>query len=72
MHRVGMIAVRLTTPAKTVADCFKYRRIVGQDLAIEVLRTYVEQRAGSLDALREASCVCRVETVMRPYLEAFL
>lgn len=35
------VLVRVTTPAKTVADCFRYRRYVGLDLALAALRDYL-------------------------------
>ena len=69
VHDIDGVAVRITTPAKTVADCFKFRSTVGLDVAMEALKGYVEQRAGSIDELWEAARVCRVHNVMRPYLE---
>ena len=64
------VAVRVTTPAKTVADCFKFRSIVGTDVSIEALKEYRGKRKGTLDELWRAAEVCRVTNVMRPYLEA--
>lgn len=64
------VKVRLTTPAKTVADCFRYRRHVGLDVALEALRDYLRKRRGSLDALFDAARADRIQTVMRPYVEA--
>lgn len=66
---VDGVAVRLTNPAKTVADCFKFRNKIGLDVAIEALRDYVSE-SGSRDDLWEAAKVCRVTRVIRPYLEA--
>jgi hypothetical protein len=62
--------VRMTTPAKTVADCFRYRRRVGLDIALDALRDYLKQHRGGIDALVEAARADRVYTRMRPYLEA--
>jgi hypothetical protein len=62
--------VRITTPARTVADCFKYRNKVGLDVALEALRDYRRTRAGSLDELHHAAAVCRVDRLIRMYLEA--
>ena len=62
-------SVRLTSPAKTVADCFKYRNKIGLDVAIEALREFRRER-GNLDALWSAAKADRVATVIRPYLEA--
>ena len=64
------VAVRLTDPAKTVADCFKYRDHVGQDVAIEALRDCLRQRKASPSQIYEMAKIDRVATVVRPYLEA--
>jgi len=69
-HIVQGIAIKVYTPAKTVADCFKFRNKVGLDVAIEALREVWRSRLTSMDELTEAANVCRVFTVMRPYLEA--
>ena len=65
------VRVRLYDPAKTVADCFKFRNKIGLDVALEALREYRRQNR-SLDELRRLARVCRVERVIRPYLEALL
>jgi hypothetical protein len=64
------VKVRLTTPAKTVADCFRYRRHVGLDVALAALRDFLGQRGRSVDALVAAAHADRIYSVMRPYLEA--
>jgi len=73
------VPVRLTTPAKTVADCFRYRRHVGLDVALAALRGYLgrpvarggTRRTGSpIDDLVAAARADRVSAVLRPYLEA--
>ena len=69
-HTVQGIAIKVYTPAKTVADCFKFRNKVGLDVAIESLREVWWSRLASVDELTEAANVCRVFRVMRPYLEA--
>ena len=61
------------SPEKTIADCFKYRNKVGLDIAIEALRTYRERhKRPNRRALIHYAQVCRVEKIMRPYLEAIL
>ncbi len=64
--------LRITTPAKTVADCFKYRNKVGLDVAIEALREGLRGRKFSSDDLYQAAKVCRVWNVIRPYAEALV
>jgi predicted transcriptional regulator of viral defense system len=64
------VKVRLTTPAKTVADCFRFRRHVGLEVALAALEDYLDKRKGSIDALVEAARADRIYAFMRPYLEA--
>lgn len=64
------IPVQVFSPAKTVADCFKFRGRVGLSVALEALRGYVRSSAGPIEDLYRHAETCRVETVMRPYLEA--
>ena len=69
-HLIEGVAVRVYGPAKTVADCFKFRNKIGIDIAVEALRDCLEQRRGTADEILEYARVCRVSRVMRPYLEA--
>jgi len=62
--------VHITSPAKTVVDCFKFRHKIGVDVAIEALRDCRRKRACTNDELTEYAAVCRMTNVMRPYLEA--
>jgi predicted transcriptional regulator of viral defense system len=62
------VQVKLTTPPKTVADCFRYRQHVGLDVAMQALRDYLRKRHG-INELVEAARADRVYTVMRPYME---
>jgi len=68
-HMLEGVEVTITSPAKAVADAFKYRNKIGLDVAIEALTEYRRKR-GSVDALMKAAAVDRVAVVLRPYLEA--
>lgn len=72
VHNVDGVRVKITTPARTVADCFKYRNKIGVDVAIEALRDYRSQKAGTMDDLWQAAKLNRVARVMDPYLKAIL
>lgn len=63
------VPVKLFCPAKTVADCFKYRNKVGLDVALEALRDAWEQRLFTIDELWGYAKINRVNNVIRPYLE---
>lgn len=69
-HRFRGVLVRVYNPAKTVADCFKYRNKIGLDVALEALRDYHRKFRGGTDELWRYAKVCRVANVMRPYLES--
>lgn len=69
-HPAEGVPVRVYGPAKTVADCFKYRNKIGLDVALEALRDTWRQRRASMDELWRAAGVCRVQRVMQPYLES--
>jgi predicted transcriptional regulator of viral defense system len=69
-HRLDGATLRVTDVAKTVADCFKFRNKVGLEVALEALREAVHGRHTTVDAIWAAAKVCRVATVMRPYLES--
>lgn len=70
--RIDSVDVRITTVAKTVADCFRYRTTVGTDVALEALRDAWRRKAASMDELIAAAKTDRVATVMRPYLESLV
>ena len=68
-HTLEGIPVLIYSPAKTIADCFKYRNKIGLDVAVEALRDGWEGKRFSMDELWRAAKSCRVQGVMRPYIE---
>jgi predicted transcriptional regulator of viral defense system len=64
------VPVRLTSPARTVVDCFRYRSKIGVDIALEALRDAVRSHKATVDQIVRAAEVCRARTVLRAYLEA--
>jgi hypothetical protein len=70
---VDRVPVRIYSPEKTIADCFKYRNKIGLDVAVEALRAYRERtRKPNRAALIRFAQINRVQKVMRPYLETIL
>jgi predicted transcriptional regulator of viral defense system len=69
-HTLEGVEVAITDPARTVADCFKYRSRVGVDVAVAALRDYDVRYRGRRDVLWEMAGACRMQAVLRPYLEA--
>jgi hypothetical protein len=67
------VPVRIYSPEKTIADCFKYRNKIGLDLAIEALRAYRDRMPKpNFQALAKFAQINRVQKVMRPYLKTVL
>ena len=64
------ISVSVYSPAKTVADCFKFRNKIGLDVAMEALRDALQKRKATRDEIWHYAEICRVQNVIRPYLEA--
>jgi len=71
-HIVEGVLVRIYNPAKTVADCFKYRNKIGLDVALEALREAIRERRCTNDELWRYAKICRVTRIMRPYMEAIV
>jgi len=72
VHRIEGVQVRIYSPAKTIADCFKFRNKVGLDVAIEALRDGLSKRVCKVDELLKYAQVCRVSNTMKPYMEALV
>ena len=68
-RQVEGIPVKVYNPAKTVADCFKFRHKIGLDVALEALRETWRARRATMKELEHYAQVDRVARVMRPYLE---
>ena len=71
-HELDGVSVHIYNMEKTLADCFKFRNKIGLDTAVEAVRFYRERKSVNVDALMHFAKICRVEKVMRPYLEAIL
>jgi len=71
-HQIDQVSVPITSPAKTVADCFKYRNKIGMDVAVEALRDLMRRpsRRPPVSELWRFAKIDRVQSVMQPYLEA--
>ena len=66
------VPARITNPARTVVDCFRLRRLVGIDVAIEALRDAVHDRKATVGQIWRAAEACRAKSLIRPVLEALL
>lgn len=66
------VTVRIYSPEKTLVDCFKFRNKIGIDVCVEALKLYRRRGRMRLDLIEQYAKLCRVQSVMRPYLEAVL
>jgi predicted transcriptional regulator of viral defense system len=71
-HEINKVSVRVYSPEKTVADCFRFRNKIGLDVAIEALKLVRKRKKSSPRQLLHYARICRVDRVMKPYLEALL
>jgi len=72
IHEMDGVPVRIYTAEKTLADGFKFRHRIGLDTVLEAVQFYKERRTVNVDQLLHYATLCRVNRIMRPYLEAIL
>ena len=71
LHRFALgVPYRITSPARTVVDCFRYRNKFGLDIAIEALEDVLRRRIATVSEIMRAAEACRARTVLQTYLEA--
>ena len=68
-YTIDGVPIRVYGPAKTIADCFEFRNKIGLDVAVESLRLYRSRKGFKPQRILEFARLCRVEKVLRPYLE---
>lgn len=72
MKKIKSINIRIYNVEKTLADCFKFRKKIGVDIAVEALRTWQKKRGSDIKKLLYYAKICRVDKVISPYLEALI
>jgi predicted transcriptional regulator of viral defense system len=71
-HTVDGVTVQIYDKEKTITDCFKYRKQIGIDIALEALKDYMRQPSPNINLLMEYARINRVEKLIRPYVETLL
>jgi len=71
-HEIDGVVIRVYSPEKTIADCFKFRNKLGMDVVLEALKFYKERSQFKVDELLRYGHVCRVANIMKPYLETMV
>ena len=69
-HNIGASQLKIYSPSRTVADCFKFRNKIGLDIAVEALQLARERKKASNRELLHFARTLRVERTMQPYLQA--
>jgi predicted transcriptional regulator of viral defense system len=79
LHSVGVdehvldgVNVKIYNREKTVADCFKFRKRIGEEIALEALKDYVNQPKMDVHKLLEYAKIDHAEKLMIPYLKSLL
>lgn len=71
-YQIEGVTVRIYNKEKTVADCFRFRKKIGQDIAIEALKQYLHEKGRNIEKLLYFARIDRVEKVITPYIEAMI
>ncbi len=71
-HETQKGLIRIYGPEKTICDCFRFRHKLGEDLALEGLKSYLKRRTRDLQKLSMSSKICRVEKVVQHYVRAII
>ncbi|WP_345324479.1 type IV toxin-antitoxin system AbiEi family antitoxin domain-containing protein [Candidatus Villigracilis proximus] len=79
LHSVGVdeyvldgVKVKIYSREKTITDCFKFRKRIGEEIALEALKDYVNQPKQDVHKLLEYAKINRVEKLITPYLKSLL
>jgi len=71
-HQIDGVTVKVYSPEKTLADCFKFRNKIGMDVVLEALKLYKRRKKFDYRKILEYAKICRVDKIVRPYLEAII
>lgn len=69
-HRISGVEIPIYSITKTLADLFRNGRLVDRSIAVEGLRSALEQRRTSPAQIADAARAGGAWRIMRPYLEA--
>lgn len=72
IHVMDGVNVKIYSAEKTIADCFKYRNKLGLDVVLEALKLWRKNKNVRIDKLMEYANICRVQNIIKPYVEAIL
>lgn len=64
--------IKIYNKEKTICDMFRYRKKLGEDLALEGLKNYLNLKEANINLLLEYATKCKVRTIIMPYLKALM
>lgn len=70
IQKIDGVDINVFNPAKTIADCFKFRNQIGKEVAIEALKEGIRTKKATYQEILKYAELCNVKNVMQPYLEA--
>lgn len=68
-HMIENVSVSMFTIPRTLVDCFRHRKSVGINVAVEALRETLKQRKATPAAIAECARKRGAWSLMAPYLE---
>ena len=69
-HKFNGAEVKIYSREKSIIDCFRLRKKVGIDIALEALKNYLKQDNLNINLLLDFAKESRVIKVLEPYLQA--
>jgi predicted transcriptional regulator of viral defense system len=70
IQKIDGVDINVFNPAKTIADCFKFRNQIGKEVAIEALKEGIRMKKATYQDIVKYAELCRVKNVIKPYMEA--
>lgn len=64
--------IKIYNREKTICDMFRYRKKLGEDIALEALKNYANSKYSDFHKFMEFAVICQVKTIIQPYLKALL
>lgn len=71
-HKIEGHRIRVYSLARTIADCFKFRNRIGMDVAREALKIAITEKGIKPKEIMQYAKICRVDTIIKPIVEAML
>ena len=71
-HQFEGVPIRVYSLERTIVDCFRLRRLVGHDVAVEALREAIGTQKVDISKLLHLAGLLRTRRLIQPYVEALL